>query len=446
MKRVFLILSLTIPLAAARRPGAPLKPGWNIFSKQQDIQMGLEASKEIKTKQQVVQNAFLQSYISKVGQRIAGAREATASGFPFTFTLVNDTSINAFALPGGPMFIHTGLLAAVDNEAQLAGVMGHELAHVILRHGTNQASKANLIQLPALLASSAAGSGSMMGQLAQLGIGLGANSVLLKYSRDAESEADALGSHLMSETGYDPREMARFFAKLNADGGSRGPQFFSDHPNPGNREAAINEEVRTLPARTYGYETREFARAKAEVAKLPKPTPASAAEKAGAPDTSISATTKTLRGQTLTLQYPDNWQVSGENTDAATLAPRGGVTQQGIGLGAFIGIYVPQGSVPQGNTRVDLARDTQALVDQLRARDSKLTVTGRSQRIRVDNQDASQTVLASDSPLGGAEQDTLIAIPTARGLAYVIFVAPQAQAASMQPAFGGILRSIRLTQ
>jgi hypothetical protein len=441
MKRVFLILALTIPLVAARRPGAPLKPGWNIFTKQQDIQMGLEASKEIKEKQQVVQNAFLQSYISKVGQRIAGGREAVASGFPFTFTLVSDASINAFALPGGPMFIHSGLLVAVDNEAQLAGVMGHELAHVILRHGTNQASKANLLQLPALLASSAAGNGSLMGQLAQLGIGFGAKSILLSYSRDAESEADALGSHLMAEAGYDPKEMARFFAKLNTDGGSQGPQFLSDHPNPGNRETAINDEVRTLPARTYGYETRDFARAKAEVAKLPKPAPASTAEKAGAPDTSISASTKTLRGQTLTLQYPDNWQASGENTETVTLAPRGGFTQQGIGLGAFVSLYVPQ-----GNGSVDLARDTQALIDQLRSRDNKLTVTGRSQRIRVDNRDATQTVLASDSPLGGAEQDTLIAIPTAKGLVYVIFVAPQAQAATMQSAFGGMLRSIRLTQ
>src|SRR3954447_16676396 len=107
MKRILLSLVIVVPLVAARRPGAPLKPGWNIFSKQQDIQMGLEASKEVKGKQQVVQNAFLQSYISKVGQRIGAGREAAESGFPFSFTLVSDASINAFALPGGPMFIHT---------------------------------------------------------------------------------------------------------------------------------------------------------------------------------------------------------------------------------------------------------------------------------------------------------------------------------------------------
>jgi len=445
MNRIFLTFLIAAPLIAARRPGAPLKPGWNIFSKQQDIQMGLEASKEVKEKQQVVQNTFLQSYISRVGQRIAGAREAAASGFPFSFTLVSDPSINAFALPGGPMFIHTGLLAAVDNEAQLAGVMGHELAHVILRHGTNQASKANLIQLPALLASSVAGNGSIMGQLAQVGIGLGANSVLLKYSRDAESEADALGSHLMAEAGYDPVEMARFFAKLNAEGGSRGPQFLSDHPNPDNREAAINEEVRTLPVRSYGYQTGDFARAKAEVAKLPKAVPASTANKSGpistAPDTSISADTKTLRGQNFTMQYPANWQVTGENTASITVAPRNGVTQQGIGLGAIISLYAPE-----GNRRVDLAGDTQRLINQLRSNGSKLTVTGEGRRIRVDNRDAIQTTLASDSPYGGPEQDTLITVAIPPGLFYIVFVAPQPQAGNVQPAMSAMLRTLRFAQ
>ena len=105
-----------------------------------------------------------------------------ADEYPYSFKVVNDQSINAFALPGGPTFVNTGLIAAADNEAQLAGVMAHEISHVALRHGTNQASKANLIQLPAMLAGAVVGNGSMLGQLAQLGIGLGANSVLLKYS------------------------------------------------------------------------------------------------------------------------------------------------------------------------------------------------------------------------------------------------------------------------
>src|SRR5690242_18917218 len=164
----------------------------------------------------VINDPVLTSYVNRVGKRLANSQEARDSGYPFTFEVVADPTINAFALPGGPMFINTGLLKAVDNEAQLAGVMGHEMSHVILRHGTNQASKAQLIQLPAILASQTAG-GSMIGKLAQAGIGLGANSVLLKFSRTAESQADLMGSHLMAEAGYDPVQMAKFFEKLNAE-------------------------------------------------------------------------------------------------------------------------------------------------------------------------------------------------------------------------------------
>ena len=204
--------------------------------------------------------------------RVFSAQEARASGFPFTFEVVADPSINAFALPGGPMFIHTGLLKAVDNEAQLAGVMGHEMSHVILRHGTNKASKAQLIQLPALLAGQVAG-GSMLGRLAQAGIGLGANSVLLKFSRGAESQADLMGSHLMAEGGYNPMQMARFFEKLNSQGGSRTLEFLSDHPNPGNRERAIEEEADRLPQRNYSFQTGAFDRMKQAVAQIHEPPP-----------------------------------------------------------------------------------------------------------------------------------------------------------------------------
>jgi predicted Zn-dependent protease len=214
----------------------------------------------------------LSEYVSRVGKRLVSAQEAQASGFPFTFEVIADPSINAFALPGGPMFINTGLLRAVDNEAQLAGVMGHEMSHVILRHGTNQASKSKLIELPAVLASQMSG-GSMMGQLAQLGIGLGANSVLLRFSRTAESQADLMGSHLMAESGYNPIEMARFFEKLNTESGQRAPQFLSDHPNPENRQKAIEQEITRLPQQNYGYQTGEFGHMKEVVAKIHEPKP-----------------------------------------------------------------------------------------------------------------------------------------------------------------------------
>src|SRR5215510_5682289 len=251
-------------------------PGFNLFSKDQDVQLGKESADQVRKQMTVINDPVLTAYVNRVGKRLANAQEARDSGYPFTFEVVADPTINAFALPGGPMFINTGLLKAVDNEAQLAGVMGHEMSHVILRHGTNQASKSRLIELPAVLGSQVAG-GSLIGQLTQLGIGLGANSVLLKFSRSAESQADLMGSHLMAESGYNPMEMARFFDKLNAEGGQRAPQFMSDHPNPENREKAIQEEIQKLPQKNYGYQTGQFQRMKQVVAGIREPKPKQAA-------------------------------------------------------------------------------------------------------------------------------------------------------------------------
>src|SRR5260370_13238535 len=228
--------------AYAREPGYPLKPGFNLFSRQQDVQLGEESAQQVLQKSQPVRNQFLQDYVNRVGQRLAQQPEARESGFQFRFTVLNDPQVNAFALPGGPMFIYTGLLKTVDNEGELAGVMAHEMSHVILRHGTHEASKQQFIALPAALAEQIAGSGgSLLGKLAQLGIGLGANSVLLKFSRTAESEADALGSHIMAEAGYDPIEIAHLLQKMEAAGGAGSLQFLSDHPQPGDRGQATQD-------------------------------------------------------------------------------------------------------------------------------------------------------------------------------------------------------------
>jgi beta-barrel assembly-enhancing protease len=281
MKKLRLLTLIAIPVLSvlgwAQGP-TRFRPGFNLFSKEQDVQVGQENATQVRKQMTVIKDPVLTEYVNRVGKRLMSAQEAQESGFPFTFEVVADPSINAFALPGGPMFINTGLLRAVDNEAQLAGVMGHEMSHVILRHGTNQASKSKLIELPAVLASQMSG-GSMMGQLAQLGIGLGANSVLLKFSRTAESQADLTGSHLMAESGYNPVEMARFFTKLNAEGGQRAPQFLSDHPNPENREKAIEQEITRLPQQNYGYQTGEFERMKEVVAKIHEPKPPTPAQK-----------------------------------------------------------------------------------------------------------------------------------------------------------------------
>jgi beta-barrel assembly-enhancing protease len=266
---IMMVLSAAA-VCAARKPGEPLKPGFNLFSKQQDMELGQQAAQQVRQQYEVVQNQELQDYIRRVGEKLAATPEAHGSGFPFSFTLLNQTEVNAFALPGGPTFVFSGLIKLSDNEGELAGVLAHEISHVILRHGTHQASKANLIQMPALLAGSVVGGGAT-GQLVNLGLGVGLNGLFLKYSRDDESQADALGTRIMSEAGYNPIEMANMFEKLQAQGGPGVPQFLSSHPNPGNRVTAVQAEIQALPQRPYDAGTGQFQRQKQLVTQLPQP-------------------------------------------------------------------------------------------------------------------------------------------------------------------------------
>jgi predicted Zn-dependent protease len=251
-----------------------LKPGFNLFSSQQDIQVGQEAAAQVKKEQPVVQNTQLTAYLNSVMKRLSSTPHGE-SEFPYQVSAIASKDINAFALPGGPIFVYTGLIQEAGNESELAGVLAHEMTHVKLRHGTNQASDANLIQLPFALAEKALGSGSLLGQLAQVGIGLGFNSVVLKMSRSHESEADYNGAQVMAEAGYDPMAMAQFFEKLEAKGGKEGrlTEFLSDHPNPGNRIKAVQEEIQQMPQRSYSADSGQFSAIKQVVSTIRVPPP-----------------------------------------------------------------------------------------------------------------------------------------------------------------------------
>ena len=394
----------------------------------------------------MVKNQFLQDYVQRMGQKLASMPEAKQSGFDFTFTVLSVGEINAFALPGGPMFIYTGLLKTCENEAQLAGVMGHEMSHVILRHGTHEASKANAIQLAFGGAGALFGGGgeSTGGRLAQVGLGIFGNSVILKFSRDAETEADALGSHLMSEAGYDPIQMAKFFEKLAA-GGSQGSQFLSqflsDHPNPGNRETAIVAEMRTLPARTCNADSGQFARVKKEVAALPPPAKKPGAN-AIAPGSSVPSAGsapegyKRYQGQGYSMIYPDSWLVNSGGGDV-TIAPRDGVTQQGVGFGVLIGTFTPR----RGRTTLSAA--TADLIKRLQGDNPKMRVSQASRDATVADAAAMITMLAEDSPFGGGETDQLVTVLRQNALLYFVFVAPDADFARVQKTFDQMLASIQ---
>ncbi len=422
------------------------KPGFNLFSKDQDIQLGKEAAGEIEKQAEVVDNRELSAYINSIGSRLAA--QPLADKYPYTFKVVNDSSINAFALPGGPAFVHTGLIAAVDNEAQLAGVLAHEITHVALRHGTNQATRANLIQLPAILASKAAGSDSMLGKLGQLGIGLGANSVLLRFSRTAETQADLVGAQMAAQAGYNPIEMARFFQKLEAEGGARGPQFLSDHPNPGNRMKAIEDEIRYMPQRNYGADTGQLARMKAIVAMLPPPkkSPAQSGSSAtlSIPASRPSGRMQQYEGEDFSLSYPDNWKASaGQNSPGVTVAPPSGIQQSEegvvVGYGAILNIYRPK------DAKASLWQATDEFISQLRSADPRMRA-GREmpKEIRVGGKSTIVTSLYSDSVFQGqTEVDLLVTLAHPNGILYIVFVAPESEGQNANGAFDQMLQSLR---
>jgi hypothetical protein len=323
--------------------------------------------------------------------------------------------------------------------------MGHEMSHVILRHGTNQASKANLLQLPALLAGAMVENDSMLGRLATAGIGLGANSVLLRFSRSAESQADLLGSHIMADAGYDPRELARFFEKLNSQSGAHTFQFLSDHPNPDNREKAIEAEARTLPAATYGYQSGDFNKVKSLAASLPAPTKKSTLRSdATAPAQAPNGEWRQLNGQDYNVSYPGSWQaLGGGNSSMVTLVPQDGLVkgQNGntaIGYGAILSYFFPDSKT------ASLRNATDDLVHHLASQNPGMQVkSAKPRRVKVSGRDGLVTTLGANSPYGGAETDTLLTVSRPEGLFYLVFIAPERGAPNQQDTFQRMMDSIQ---
>jgi len=213
----------------------------NLFSVQQDAEVGRQAAQDAERQLPMLRDGTTEGYINAIVQRLAAV--APGPRFPYRARVVNAAEINAFALPGGYVYVNRGLIEAVRNEGELAGVLAHEMAHVAQRHGTSQATKAYGAQMGVgLLGSLLGGRDHRLGVGEQVIGSLGLNALFMKFSRNAESEADRVGAQMMSRAGYDPMAMANFFDLLAAQ--QRGnpsavSQFFSDHPSPQNRSARI---------------------------------------------------------------------------------------------------------------------------------------------------------------------------------------------------------------
>lgn len=452
-----LLAALPSYLAARYEP----KPAWNLFSRDKDVELGKQYSAEVSKQLPLLPESDpLTRYIEGLGQQLVAV--APAPRYPFTFHVVNQKEINAFALPGGPIYINVGTIQAADNESEIAGVMGHEMGHVIMRHSTAAASKELFarfgLSVFGMLFGQGAG-GSALEGAANFGVG----SYFLKNSRTAESQADMIGTDLMYDAGYDPHQMAAFFEKLEKEdkaGNSSVAQFFSDHPNPGNRAEAVSREVATLAPKPYRADSNEFASVKHEAAGMKPLTAKQIAEmqnQKSAPSPTMgqppsaevmpNGSFKTLNHSAFQMIYPANWEISGDESSAVTIAPRAGLTGDAIAYGVLINGFRPE----TNGASATLDDATHQLLNSLHQSSPDLRVIGQDEDIRLNGQPAKSVNLTGNSPIQGAdgrpllERDRLISCLRSDGtLFYVIFVSPDNASRQLAPTFDKMQNSLRV--
>jgi Zn-dependent protease with chaperone function len=459
-------------------------PGNTAISRQQQEQLGLQAMAEVYKQMPVLpDNSPETKYIQQLGKKLAATIPSQVS-WPWQFHAIQQKEINAFALPGGPMFVNVGTITAADNEAQLAGVMAHEMSHVYMQHSAKQAQKGSLIQGLAGLAGAVLGN-STVGSLARAGIGIGAGTIMLKYSREDESQADAVGAIILWKAGYNPLAMAQFFQKLAAEGGGGGPQFLSDHPNPGNRDASIRKEIANWPPKNYQTSSSSFQSAKQHAAtiktytaqeiqagaksgqwesanrqnkSMPANMPVAPSSQQNSnngsngqiknvslPNVAPSGNFKDFNSNQVQMKYPDNWQVmSDQQGQSVTIAPQAGVSQDGgIAYGVVIG-----GVSPQGNASLD--QGTTELLNSMQ-QNQGVRAIGSPENIKINGVPGKSVDLSGNSPIAdqngqpAKERDWLVTVQRSDGsLLYLVFVSPERDFSRLRPTYETMLKSLRV--
>jgi beta-barrel assembly-enhancing protease len=454
---LFLILLLagcaarqTGPLRAGR-DAFPAPSGFNQFSPEQEVQIGRQAAAEADASMPLLPaRGTISDYVSTLGFKLA--KQLPPNDYDWSFKVVNEKDINAFALPGGPVRVNLGTIQAADNEAQLAGVIAHEISHVYMRHATRNASKESIAQLPIAILGSIAGNG-VGGELARIGLQFGMGSVFMKYSRDAESEADRVGAKIMYEAGYDPMAMADFFSKLEKEGGAGGPQFLSDHPNPGNRAAAVKMAIAELPQRPFNASSKNFQEVK-QIASTMKPYTAEQVaqmqrdrqaklQQAAIAQIAPSGQFQMLRGGSFEMAYPSNWRVM-KGPASLVIAPEAGVGENAIAYGVVMSGYTPQ--QPQA-----LEQTTQQVFRALEQSNPGMRALGGKSNINVNGMPANVVNLVAQSPLSSqdgqavAERDVLLTLQRRDGsVLWMLFIAPEPHFNSLEPTFQKMIQSLQV--
>jgi beta-barrel assembly-enhancing protease len=487
IRRVVLVLAVCFlawqAFSAGTAPTLP-DPGNPRMGRDQQEKLGLQVAAQVYQQMPVLPDSSPQTkYIQSLGRRLAATIPPKHS-WPFQFHVIQQKEINAFALPGGPMFVNVGTIVAAETEAQLAGVMAHEMGHVYMQHSAKQQDKASLLGGLAGIAGAIAGNiGGNWGTLAQSGIQIGAGTLMLKYSRGDEAQADSVGAIILWKAGFNPLALADFFRKIEAQGGS-GPQFLSDHPNPGNREQAIKTEIRDWPPRDYSGNSPQFAAARKDAPGVPAYTaqeiaagakngrwaaenrkngavlPGAAGAQAAAagansaiaavpraPLTSLQPSSN-FRAEAIgevTIERPDNWDViQNQQSRSATIAPSAGISGDVVAYGVVIQ------SVSTTDAGMSAEQLASAAAKNLQANDPNMKQNGETQTIRLDGAPAGSARLTTLSPMPGPdgkpqpERDWLVAVPRGGTRAvFLVFVAPEAHFDVMKPTFEKMLGSVR---
>jgi beta-barrel assembly-enhancing protease len=454
-----------------------VEPGFNVFSVEQDVEIGRQSAAEAERQLPLLRDRATEGYINEIGQRLAAV--APGAKYPYRFKAVNVSDVNAFALPGGFMYINRGLIETARNEGELAGVMAHEMAHVALRHGTNQASKAYLAQAGLGVLGGVLGGGAA-GQIIGAVGGFGLNAVFLKFSRNAETQADIVGAQMMAGAGYNPLDMASMFETLEERAGrepSKVEQFFSSHPSPSNRSKRIHEEARLLPQRGRAAPVGDFRRLQASLAALPPASSMQALASGQGPGSrrptgdervgqvSIDRPSSRFRNYEqrnglFRIQYPENWKpYESDNAIGVTLLPERGAVQTNQGpqivYGVIVGHYVPfEGSITDPrqrenrNSRDRLEAATQDFVNQMGQTNAHLRVSQPVRREKMDGQDTLSVVLSGNSPVTGQqEQVTLFTRELAdRHIVYCLLIAPARSYEELKPTFQKMIGSLRVEE
>lgn len=441
----------TLPIATTAQ--TQIKAPKNKYKVQEDVKIGNEYSAQIDKQFPIITDADAASYVQRVGSRLVAAipPEFQHPEFNYRFKWVNASDINAFALPGVPMYINRGLMEAAKNEGELAGVMAHEISHGALRHATAQATKQGSAKNTLGTLGMIIGGAILGGQTgAQLGM-LGAQAWQTKYSREYESQADLLGARIMAAAGYDPRDLANMFQTIAKQGGSRGPEWLSSHPDPGNRYDKINKEAQFLRVSPNPIKvTRDFERIQAKFRSMPKAKTMAEIEKDAKSNGGTNPTAggkysqnvpvpsgrfRAINGGAVRFSVPDNWKDFPNGSDIM-FAPEGAYGDQGITHGAMVGTHPGQG---------DLAQDTQDYLKGILDGNKYLQQQGQVSRTTITGRSAYVVTLAGRSPVTNrTELVTVYTMQLRNGqMIYFDMVVPENDSYSYSNTFRGILNSVR---